>query len=193
MNKKAFTLVELLAAIVIMGILITVVSVITVKKVNETKEEAYDQLITSIELAAKNYVIDKGDELAQYKTNDWVEISLDTLVNNEYLDNIRNPKTKSNLPISDIVYVTIDYNGKISATYDINQHETDKLNLNGPYNIYLKKNKTYTELGISINGTSTMEEVSISSNIDITTSGNYKVVYTYSGKTIERNVIVYDK
>ena len=132
MNKKAFTLVELLAAIVIMGILITVVSVIIVKKVNETKEEAYDQLITSIELAAKNYVIDNGDELVQYKTNDWVEISLDTLVNNEYLDNIRNPKTKSNLPISDIVYVTIDYNGKISATYDINQHETDKLNLNGP-------------------------------------------------------------
>src|SRR5574344_2118280 len=58
MNKNGFTLVELLAAIVIMGILITlaVPSYITVS--NNAKKRTYDNKITTIELAAEKYAND---------------------------------------------------------------------------------------------------------------------------------------
>ena len=49
MKKNAFTLIEILAAIVIMGILSTIIVTASIRKVNHARENSYKTLIYSIE------------------------------------------------------------------------------------------------------------------------------------------------
>ena len=66
MKKNAFTLIEILAAIVIMGILSTIIVTASIRKVNQARENSYKTLINSIELSAKNYVVDNENNLDDF-------------------------------------------------------------------------------------------------------------------------------
>ena len=88
MDEKGFTLVELLATIVIMGLLIAVISpsVVNLQKNNRTKRfELYGK--TMIE-AAKLYVEKEGDDITELGISDWegcVDIDYQDLVNNKLI------------------------------------------------------------------------------------------------------------
>lgn len=194
-NKKGFTLVELIASICILVILSTIVIVSSVKKINETKEKAYENMINSITIAAKEYIIDNEENLSDFKTNYNTYIKLSDLVNNEYLtSDLINPKTKESLVLSDEVYITKSHDGNIVATYDINQNLKPKIKLNGSYNIYVKQNSIYNEPGITLNGVDITNSVTTNSNLDTSNIGNYKIIYTYTNgdntSELERNIIV---
>lgn len=191
MKKNAFTLVELLAAIVIMGILSTIIVTASIRKVNEARENSYKTLINSIELSAKNYVVDNENNLDDFLNNDWINISLQTLVDNKYLNNIKNPKTNKNLPLTDIVYVTRNYDGKIEATYDIEQDNKNKLTLSGAYNIYIKENSTYSDPGILLNNSLINSGVTITGEVNTSIVKKYQITYQYNGQTLKRNIIIY--
>lgn len=60
MNKKAFTLVELLAVIVILGILATVATTTIIKEVKKSKEKLDEAQITIVKSAAIEYAEKKG-------------------------------------------------------------------------------------------------------------------------------------
>ena len=62
MNKKGFTLVEVLAVILILGLLVTIVYPIVVETINSSKEKAYNSEIEIIKKAAKVYALDKESE-----------------------------------------------------------------------------------------------------------------------------------
>lgn len=191
MKKNAFTLIEILAAIVIMGILSTIIVTASIRKVNQARENSYKTLINSIELSAKNYVVDNENNLDDFLNNDWINISLQTLVDNKYLNNIKNPKTNKDLPLTDIVYVTRNYDGKIEATYDIEQDNKNKLTLSGAYNIYIKENSTYNDPGILLNDNLLNSGVTITGEVNTSIVKKYQITYQYNGQTLKRNIIIY--
>ena len=57
-KQNGFTLVELLAVIVILGILLTFITINVVKKVNFAKEDVEKFTLSQIEDAAKTYALD---------------------------------------------------------------------------------------------------------------------------------------
>ena len=191
MKKIVFTLIEILAAIVIMGILSTIIVTASIRKVNQARENSYKTLINSIELSAKNYVVDNENNLDDFLNNDWINISLQTLVDNKYLNNIKNPKTNKDLPLTDIVYVTRNYDGKIEATYDIEQDNKNKLTLSGAYNIYIKENSTYNDPGILLNNSLINSGVTITGEVNTSIVKKYQITYQYNGQTLKRNIIIY--
>ncbi len=106
MNKhKGFTLVELLAVIVILGILLSI-SVVAVGKIKKTQdEENYKNVLSSILTGAKNYIADHSEKLntgcvsdksendelvacvSTCTENKWCTlISVKGLINNGYVD-----------------------------------------------------------------------------------------------------------
>jgi prepilin-type N-terminal cleavage/methylation domain-containing protein len=66
MNKKGFTLVEVLAVIVILGILSSFVVPSVFKMIKNAKENSFNTLIDSIEENAKLYVSRHRDEVENY-------------------------------------------------------------------------------------------------------------------------------
>lgn len=194
MKKNGFTLIELIAAIGIMLMLSTIIIPIVVRKINEAKEKSYDVLVSSIELAAHDYVLNNTDTLTSFNTNDWIYITIETLVENKYFnESLIDARTKESIPITNEVYVTRLSNGNIEAHYDDNQTDKAKLMLNGSYNIYLEKGDTYNELGVTATDTS-LNDVSNSvvrtGSFSTTITGIYVLTYTYEDASITRNVVV---
>lgn len=197
MKKNAFTLVELIATIGLLGMLATITISVSVRKINETKEKARDTMIDSIELAAKNYVNDYGSELPQFINNDNIYVSLQTLVEKEYFtESLIDPTTKKSLPLTNEIYVTREESGEITSTYNVNQRKEPKLTLIGSYNEYLEEGSEYVEKGVNAISP-TKEDVSSSvtiiGNVDTTTSNTYKITYELDNVKITRNVIVFRK
>lgn len=195
MKKNAFTLIELIATIGLLGMLATITITISVRKINETKERARDTMIESIELAAKQYVTDRGSEILEFNNNDNAYISLQTLVEKEYFkESLIDPTTKKSLPLTNEVYVTREESGEITSTYNVNQRNEPKLTLNGPYNEYIEEGSEYVEKGvtaISSIGEDVSSNVKITGTVDTTIANTYKITYELDNIKITRNVIVY--
>lgn len=193
--KKGFTLIELLATLAILGILSTIAITVSVKRINETKEKSRETMIKSIENAAKSYALDYGDENENFRNNDFMYITLETLVSKELLtDNLLDQTTKKTLPLDTTVYVTRNNLSIINAKYDINQKDNSKITLNGPFNVYVKKDNVYEEQGVTAidkNGNNVSSSIQTSGTVNTSIKGTYVITYTHSNTSITRNVIVY--
>lgn len=87
MNNKGFSLIEMLAAVVILGILGTIVVVGTTKYIKQSRDKAYIVMSQSIYEAAMNCQT-KGDcTVRTYNT--------DNLISMGYLDSLKNPISKN--------------------------------------------------------------------------------------------------
>lgn len=194
MKKNAFTLIELLASICIVGVLSTIVITVALKRIQEAKEQSYKTLITSIEQAAKDYVMNNENDIPTYKSSDWTNITIETLISKNYFtQSLINPLTNKSLSIKDIVYVTRSNTGNVTATYDVNQNNKATITLIGGYNIYLENGKSYQELGITakdINGNNVTSSVVVTGTVNSNVEGVYVKTYTYNNTSITRNIIV---
>lgn len=95
MNKKnGFTLVELLAVIIIIGILLLIAIPSVTKYLNRGSKEYYNSLENDILLAGRDYLNDYRTLLPKEIGNVTV-ISLDELLGNKYIDNVQDDKGKT--------------------------------------------------------------------------------------------------
>jgi len=104
--KKGFTLAEMVAVIVILGI----IAIITVPRIQnallESKNSAYDLVVARIKDKANDYVIDQKKTSLITSTND-LNISIDELLLNKYInsEDLKDPRSGSNYQISGTSYV----------------------------------------------------------------------------------------
>lgn len=98
MKKDGFTLVELLAVVVIIGITYLIIFPSVTSFIDKSKEKSYNIQVDLIEKASKKWVLDNTDELLKkdpYHLNN-INLTLTTLKKEGYLQDefIENPKTK---------------------------------------------------------------------------------------------------
>jgi type IV pilus assembly protein PilA len=96
--KKGFSLVELLAVIVILGLIVLISIPIVNSSINKTKEEAREVQIEEIIKAAKKYAI-KNSYILPEVEGAYSHIEVQTLIDENYIDTdkIIDPVTETEL------------------------------------------------------------------------------------------------
>ena len=97
LNKKGFTLVELLAALIILGLLTTLAYVSVRSILNRGDESYYKNQEEMLLLAGREYFADNRDKLPD-EIGDTSTVTLETLVKEKYIDPIKdkNENDKTN-------------------------------------------------------------------------------------------------
>ena len=122
MKRKGFTLVELLAVIIILGSLAVIIAPQVMRYITNAREEAYDESIKAIKRATQQYLLDND---IPYPTVEGERITVTIEQLKPYLDNVINPITKEPFA-DDVVVVLVDggyyysYGGKPIITFSIN-------------------------------------------------------------------------
>ena len=180
MKKNGFTLVELLAVIIILCMTVTIVVVKVDKNIKETNEFGNEMQIKNIESAALIYADEYTKSLSNLKSKNVDTITISTLINSGLL----NSKDVKDISISNLVLIA-NINGDLKVKYIGTSQNV--IFLIGSKEISLYKGDTYNEMGayVAIPGTGLIELTgsNISSNINNTVEGEYKVTYSYSGAT----------
>ena len=216
MNKKGFTLIELMTVIALMGVLMLIMVPTINKSITNSKKTAYDVQIKTIKKSAYDWSLKNTDILPN--DNDISLITLGTLKQFGYIDkDITNPIDKSLFP--NCMFIEIkNINGKYKFNVlddklkdnctESNDIYGPKLILNGNNEITVNMNDSYQDMGakaLASSGTNITDQIvtKIYKNdqkvdeIDTTKVGTYKVVYevTSNGTTekISRSVLVKDK
>lgn len=153
MKNKAFTLVELLGVIVLLGIL----SIVIIPKIGDSLENSKETALLTqeeqIKKAAYDFLIEHTELLDE---SDTITLKLGTLKQGGYLPiKLINPKTRK--PLSNESTITITKNeNKYEMTLNLIDLENATENidnnspilvLNGNYIEYVEVNEEYTELG----------------------------------------------
>lgn len=123
MNKRGFTLVELLAVIIIIGVIALIAVPSVMKSIEESKEKTYSIQVQNIEISAKKWATDNIDELDnEYLNSSFVSVSMLRDLGYVAKDKIKNPKTGDEM--LGCVKVAYDSTGK-TYTYTYDDSNTD--------------------------------------------------------------------
>lgn len=85
MKSKGFTLIELMGVLVILGLVITVSSIIVVNQIDKSKDKISAATEKLIFVAADNYIEDNINDYPKINNNLYC-ISISTLINNNLLE-----------------------------------------------------------------------------------------------------------
>ena len=123
MKNKAFTLVELLGVIVILGIIATITVPLIQRTIVENTNKAYEEQIASFEKAAENSVAKDIYNMTKCQT-ETCTVTLRALQEQGLLPSgdIVNPKTDENFNLNNIVEITYD-GTRFDYNYDTAQDE----------------------------------------------------------------------
>lgn len=114
MNKRGFTLVELLAVLGLLTIIALMGAPILINQISAQKEKNYENFVNDLCLSSEAYInhtsnIPGMDNFKQ--PGDTISIKVSELVNNNYFKgNRKNPKTKQPVNLNDTVKVTMTQN-----------------------------------------------------------------------------------
>lgn len=116
-NKKGFTLTEILATIVILGVILAIAVPSYNALSKKFEKEYYDKLEKTVLAAAKTYWKDNSDK----RPNDYLEsdnVNLYTLINGKYIDSIKKYKDKSKVQLSGSYNEGVVVTVKVEDGYD---------------------------------------------------------------------------
>lgn len=158
-NEKGFTLVELLAIIVVIAAISTFALVNIDKKSEQYSEISAGQLDEIIKGASHSYIL-SSDELTNKvkSSSEGYTISLNTLIDNGYISgkNLKNIKTRKDIDPNDV---------RIKITYGLNDKKTsyvyvyDVMGTREKYEYLYRANENNMELGANSDfGTHQMSE-----------------------------------
>ena len=129
MNKKAFTLVEMLAVVLILGVIMAIATISYSKHLNTSRQKSFEIAENSFHDTLEEAYVDCS---ANFTKNDFCnrhnkpkasdKIYLSELINNGYIENIKDPySTEKNCDINSYIEITgIDSNDGIeSYSYNI--------------------------------------------------------------------------
>ncbi|MBR3049566.1 MAG: prepilin-type N-terminal cleavage/methylation domain-containing protein [Bacilli bacterium] len=91
MNRKGFTLVEILGTITILGIISSIAIISITRILYNAKVEYYKSLESTVESAARDYYNDHRILLPE-NTSDSKTVTVDVLINNKYLTSFKDHK-----------------------------------------------------------------------------------------------------
>lgn len=98
MNKKGFTMIELLAVLVILGLLIVIAVPNIIDIFNEKKEELYSQTVIELERITGQYLIENPSLYATIDNDGYVNVEIETLCTGKYIScPINDPRDSSEL------------------------------------------------------------------------------------------------
>ncbi|MDD3048630.1 MAG: prepilin-type N-terminal cleavage/methylation domain-containing protein [Bacilli bacterium] len=109
MNKKGFTLLELLAAVIILGILALIIIPTVLKTTDQFKEEAYNAMIKNVENATRIYINRNKDDITNINVVDSdISITLQTVIDSGLLKApIKDPIKNIDIDTSTIINVHV--------------------------------------------------------------------------------------
>lgn len=199
MNKKGFTLAELMGVIILMALLALIIIPVVDTQIKEGKKEVYQEAIDAIKSSLDLFMTDK-----KLNNNESMTITLYQLKSLGYVElDLKNPTTGKFFP-NDMKIIIKNENGIIS--YDINPDtgsnideykDLPKMVLNGNVLEHVELGEDYASINdvVSSYGGNSLETI-MKHNIDTNKVGVYEVTYTatYDNITnkIIKNVVVRD-
>lgn len=93
MNKKGFTMVELLTTLVILGIIVTVGMITVTKVLDSARSSHYSSSLKTIRVAAASYYSDNNDKLPKV-LGQKATVTVKTLIDSKYLDSVKDHNDK---------------------------------------------------------------------------------------------------
>jgi len=195
MNKKGFTLIEVLAIIILLGVLVTIIVSFVDDDIKLARNYATESQVNLIEDSAKIYYLNYKSEIPSIDTTNIVSITVQTLCDKGFIkDKDLKVNTKETVKKTDRVLIYL-INGELLTFYDKTQTTSPIIILKGPKELKLKKGGLYTEYGaILINPvTVTITDIpsaSITGTVDTSVEGTYKRYYVATGATQETRVII---
>lgn len=89
-NRNGYSLIELLAAIIIIGLILLFVIPAAVRLITNNDAKEYSNYLKIVETGAKGYADDKKDDLGYSNDAGCIEVSIDTLIEEEYIKKFDN-------------------------------------------------------------------------------------------------------
>lgn len=112
MNKKGFTLVELMAVIVLIGLIAALASIPVNKAIKDHRNKMYERQIDQIILSARSWATDNPYLLPPYIEGNSVHLTIEQLINAEKLDT-KIVDSRNKKEISSCSYVEITLNEEV--------------------------------------------------------------------------------
>lgn len=109
MNKKGFTLMEVLLVVTIAAVVGIGSVVMYETTTNVTKEEELKNTYVDIEQAATLYMDVDSSALISFRENNYLSVPILTLKSNNYIDSdLKNPVDNSDIPDDYLVYIYVE-------------------------------------------------------------------------------------
>lgn len=95
-NNKGFTLLEIIAVIVILGIIVVISGVSVINYIDDSKQKTYKSYVRDLRVASQNYMNDcmsnNEDNCDIPFLGETLELSYDYLINNGYTSELKDPE-----------------------------------------------------------------------------------------------------